>query len=85
MLKGTVKGSVWSTKRVDDVPNGAFLEVELEAGGKIFLEQTDAVTTVLVASVKLLKTRPELAEKFRVADARHFHRLHVARALVAGG
>ena len=35
MLKGTVKGSVWSTRRVDDVPNGAFLEVELEAGGSL--------------------------------------------------
>jgi NitT/TauT family transport system substrate-binding protein len=41
--------------------------LEMEAGGKIFLEQTDAVTTVLVASVKLLKTHPELAEKFRAA------------------
>lgn len=35
MLKGTVKGSVWATKRVDDVPHGAFLEVELEAGGSL--------------------------------------------------
>ncbi len=35
MLKGTVTGSVWASKRVDDVPNGAFLEVELEAGGSI--------------------------------------------------
>ena len=35
MLKGTVKGSVWSTKRVDDVPHGAFLEVELEGGGSL--------------------------------------------------
>lgn len=41
--------------------------LELEAGGKIFLEQNDAVTTVLVSSVKLLKARPELAEKFRAA------------------
>jgi NitT/TauT family transport system substrate-binding protein len=41
--------------------------LEREAGGKIFLEQTDGVTTVLVASVKLLKTHPELAEKFRAA------------------
>jgi NitT/TauT family transport system substrate-binding protein len=41
--------------------------LELEANGKIFLEQTDAVTTVLVSSVKLLKTHPELAEKFRAA------------------
>lgn len=35
MLKGTVKGSVWATKRVDDVPHGAFLEVELETGGAV--------------------------------------------------
>jgi NitT/TauT family transport system substrate-binding protein len=41
--------------------------LELEAGGRVFLEQSDAVTTVLVATVKLLKTRPDLAEKFRVA------------------
>ncbi len=43
--------------------------LELEAGGKILLEQSDAVTTVLVSSVKILKTRPELVEKFRVAHA----------------
>jgi len=41
--------------------------LELEAGGKIFLEQTDAVTTLLVSSVKLLRTHPELVEKFRAA------------------
>lgn len=35
MLKGTVKGSVWATKRVEDVPHGAFLEVELEGGGSL--------------------------------------------------
>ncbi len=35
MLKGTVKSSVWATKRVEDVPHGAFLEVELESGGSI--------------------------------------------------
>lgn len=35
MLKGTVKSSVWSTKRVDDMPHGAFLEVELEGGGSL--------------------------------------------------
>jgi NitT/TauT family transport system substrate-binding protein len=43
--------------------------LELDAGGRVFLDQTDAVTTVLVASVKLLRTRPELAEKFRAAHA----------------
>jgi NitT/TauT family transport system substrate-binding protein len=41
--------------------------LELEAGGKIFLEQGDAVTTVLVSSVKFLRAHPALAEKFRAA------------------
>ncbi len=41
--------------------------LELEAGGKVFVEQTDAVTTVLVSSVKFLKTHPDLVEKFRAA------------------
>jgi NitT/TauT family transport system substrate-binding protein len=43
--------------------------LELDAGGRVLLEQKDAVTTVLVASVKLLRTRPELVEKFRAAHA----------------
>jgi ethanolamine utilization protein EutN len=30
MLKATVVGNVWSTKRVEGLPNGAFLEVEVE-------------------------------------------------------
>lgn len=41
--------------------------LEAEAGGKIFLEQSDAVTTVLVSSVKFLTNKPGLAEKFRIA------------------
>jgi NitT/TauT family transport system substrate-binding protein len=41
--------------------------LEQEAHGKVFLDQKDTVTTVLVSSVKLLKTRPALAEKFRAA------------------
>lgn len=43
--------------------------LELEAGGQVLLEQKDAVTTLLVASVKFLKARPALAEKFRAAHA----------------
>ncbi len=43
--------------------------LEQEAGGKVFLEQSDAITTVLVSSAKLLRTRPALAEKFRAAHA----------------
>ncbi len=32
MLKATVVGNVWATKRVEGLPNGAFLEVEVEGG-----------------------------------------------------
>ena len=43
--------------------------LEMEAGGKIFLDQKDAITTVLASSVKLLATRPELVKKFADAHA----------------
>jgi ethanolamine utilization protein EutN len=33
MLQGTVVGNVWSTKRIDGLPNGAFLEVEVSGSG----------------------------------------------------
>ena len=33
MLKAMVVGNVWSTKRVEGLPNGAFLEVEVEGAG----------------------------------------------------
>ena len=32
MLRAIVRGNVWATKRVDGLPNGAFLEVEVEDG-----------------------------------------------------
>ncbi|HLK42241.1 MAG TPA: EutN/CcmL family microcompartment protein [Thermoleophilia bacterium] len=35
MLRATVKGSVWATRRVERIPNGAFLEVELDGGGTL--------------------------------------------------
>ena len=41
--------------------------IEREAGGKIYLEQKDAVTTILVSSVKFMKTQPELVKKFAQA------------------
>ena len=63
--------------------------LELEAGGKIFLEQNDAVTTVLVSSVKFLKANPGLAEKFRAAhvELTAWMNAHAdeARALVRTG
>jgi NitT/TauT family transport system substrate-binding protein len=43
--------------------------LEMDASGRIFLEQKEAVTTVLVASVRLLRRQPELAAKFRAAHA----------------
>jgi NitT/TauT family transport system substrate-binding protein len=39
----------------------------LEGKGRILVEEKDAVTTILVSSVKLLKERPELAGKLRAA------------------
>ena len=41
--------------------------LEQDAGGRVFLEQSDAVTTVLVTSVKFLREHPELARKFKAA------------------
>jgi len=41
--------------------------IEREAGGKIYVEQKDAVTTILVSSVKFLKSQPEIVKKFAQA------------------
>lgn len=41
--------------------------LEQEGGGRVFLDQRDAVTTLLVTSVKLLRERPELVARFRAA------------------
>ena len=43
--------------------------LELESKGKIYLEEKDALTTVLAASVKILKQQPELVKKFVAAHA----------------
>ena len=63
--------------------------LELEAGGKVFLEQADAVTTVLVSSVKFLKAHPDLVEKFRAAHVELTAWLNAqpeqAKALVRAG
>lgn len=34
MLQGIVVGNVWSTKRIDGLPNGAFLEIEIAGSGE---------------------------------------------------
>ncbi len=33
MVTGVVVGSIWSTKRLKEIPNGAFLEVQLDGSG----------------------------------------------------
>jgi microcompartment protein CcmK/EutM len=35
MLKATVTGSVWATRRVDSIPRGAFLEVLTDDGARL--------------------------------------------------
>jgi ethanolamine utilization protein EutN len=35
MLKATVTGSVWATRRIDSIPRGAFLEVLTEDGARL--------------------------------------------------
>lgn len=41
--------------------------LEQEAGAEVFLEQNDAITTVLVASARFLSRHPAVAERFRRA------------------
>ena len=35
MLRATVTGAVWASKRIEKIPGGAFLEVEMEGGGRL--------------------------------------------------
>lgn len=35
MLRAVVTGNVWSTKRIDGLPAGALLEVEVEGGSRL--------------------------------------------------
>jgi len=37
MVTATVIGNVWSTRRLDEIPKGAFLEVEAEGSGQRFV------------------------------------------------
>ncbi len=63
--------------------------LEQEAGGRVYLEQRDAVITLLVASVRLLRERPELARRFRAAHVELTAWINAhgpeARALVRAG
>jgi ethanolamine utilization protein EutN len=35
MLRATVTGAVWASRRIEKIPNGAFLEVEIEGGTRM--------------------------------------------------
>ncbi|OED49436.1 ethanolamine utilization protein EutN [Rhodobacteraceae bacterium (ex Bugula neritina AB1)] len=35
MIKGRVKGKIWSSRHVDTLPAGALLEVEADGGGRL--------------------------------------------------
>ena len=35
MIKATVTGSVWATRRLDEIPRGAFLEVQSDDGARL--------------------------------------------------
>ena len=35
MLHAVVTGNIWATRRIEGLPNGAFLEVETDQGGKM--------------------------------------------------
>jgi ethanolamine utilization protein EutN len=35
MIKGRVKGKIWSSRHVDSLPPGALLEVETDGGGRL--------------------------------------------------
>ena len=63
--------ALFSTKRIDGVwtVEPWVSRLELEAGGRIYLEQKDAITTVVAASAKLLKENPALVKKFAAAHA----------------
>jgi ethanolamine utilization protein EutN len=65
MIRGRVAGQVWSTKRVETLPHGALLEVELENGSKLIaldvlgcgVGESVLVTTGSVAAAYFTKVR----------------------------
>ena len=53
MLRAKVIGNVWSSRRLDEVPAGAFLEVEVDGGSRLVAFDvlgTGIGETVLVAT-----------------------------------
>jgi len=63
--------ALFSTQKLDGVwtVEPWVSRLELEAKGKIYLEQKDATATVVATSVKLLKDKRDLVKKFAAAQA----------------
>lgn len=61
--------SLFQQKKIDGVwtVEPWVSRLETEAGGRVLVEESDAVTTVLVSSVKFLNSRRDLARKFAAA------------------
>ncbi len=63
--------------------------LEQEAGGRVFLEQPNVVTTLLVSSVRLLREHQDLARRFREAHVELTAWINAhgaeARAIVCSG
>jgi microcompartment protein CcmK/EutM len=68
MLRATVTGSVWATRRLDSLPNGAFLEVRSDDGATLIafdvlgsgVNERVLVATGSVASVYFGPEHPPL-------------------------
>ncbi len=77
MVTATVVGNVWATRRLAEIPKGAFLEVEAEGSGQRFV-----AFDVLGSGVRETGAgRPGLGRRGLVpgraaASRRAHHRLH---------
>ena len=65
MLQGVVVGNVWSTKRIDGLPNGAFLEIEVAGEG---VSSTQLLTLIRQAGTCLPDVPEPLAGRTRAAE-----------------
>lgn len=66
MIKGRVCGKLWSSRRVETLPAGALLEVELENGGRmIALDPLGCAEGELVLIVRARQRRPIMRDAMR--------------------
>jgi ethanolamine utilization protein EutN len=76
MLTATVIGSVWATRRLAELPNGAFLEVEAEGSGQgsvaaaWFPGKPPPVDALIIGSIdsEPVQTKAPRSKKGKVSD-----------------